>query len=191
MPSWAYGFTTLCMGILDPTSCSLSRLRLAARPSQHRAKILSPMFSKRDTAFHTRPKKIEVIQKAPVPLNVTELRSFLGIVNYYGKFIQSVADLCALLNELLQKNTPWMWTATCMESFNQLKQALGSAEVLCHYNPSEEISLACDASAHGLGAVLSHHFKDGSERPISYAHQEHFRRQNEIIRKLKRKLSAS
>ena len=66
----------------------------------------------------------------------------------------------------LQKNTPWMWTATCMESFNQLKQALGSAEVLCHYNPSEEISLACDASAHGLGAVLdlSHHFKDGSGR---------------------------
>ena len=56
-----------------------------------------------------------------------------------------------------------------MESFNQLKQALGSAEVLCLYNPSEEISLACDASAHGLGAVLSHHFKDGSERPISYA----------------------
>eukprot|EP00731_Ephydatia_muelleri_P037281 Em0434g7a len=117
----------------------------------------------------TSPKKIEVIQKAPIPLNVTELRSFLGIVNYYGKFIQSVADLCAPLNELLQKNTPWIWTATCMESFNQLKQALGSAEVLCHYNPSEEISLACDASAHGLGAVLSHHFKDGSERPISYA----------------------
>ncbi|KAL5491837.1 hypothetical protein EMCRGX_G017202 [Ephydatia muelleri] len=117
----------------------------------------------------TSPNKIEVIQKAPIPLNVTELRSFLGMVNYYGKFIQSVADLCAPLNELLQKNTPWMWTATCMESFNQLKQALGSAEVLCHYNPSEEISLACDASAHGLGAVLSHHFKDGSERPISYA----------------------
>eukprot|EP00731_Ephydatia_muelleri_P009634 Em0005g220a len=117
----------------------------------------------------TSPKKIEVIQKAPIPLNVTELRSFLGIVNYYGKFIQSVADLCAPLNELLQKNTPWIWTATCMKSFNQLKQALGSAEVLCHYNPSEEISLACDASAHGLGAVLSHHFKDGSERPISYA----------------------
>eukprot|EP00731_Ephydatia_muelleri_P012858 Em0007g168a len=117
----------------------------------------------------TSPKKIEVIQKAPIPLNVTELRSFLGIVNYYGKFIQSVADLCAPLNELLQKNAPWIWTATCMESFKQLKQALGSAEVLCHYNPSEEISLACDASAHGLGAVMSHHFKDGSERPISYA----------------------
>ncbi|KAL5515638.1 hypothetical protein EMCRGX_G000833 [Ephydatia muelleri] len=119
----------------------------------------------------TSPKKIEVIQKAPIPLNVKELRSFLGIVNYYGKFIQSVADFCAPLNELLQKNTPWMWTVTCMVSFNQLKQALGSAEVLCHYNPSEEISLACDASAHGLGADLSHHFKDGSrsERPISYA----------------------
>eukprot|EP00731_Ephydatia_muelleri_P019227 Em0012g52a len=72
--------------------------------------------------------KEDRIQKAPIPLNVTELRSFLGIVNYYGKVIQSVADLCAPLNELLQKNTPWMWTATCMESFNQLKQALGSAE---------------------------------------------------------------
>ena len=57
----------------------------------------------------------------------------------------------------------------CEDSFNKLKQALASAGVLCHYDPSEQISLACDASAQGLGAVLSHHFKDGSERPISFA----------------------
>eukprot|EP00731_Ephydatia_muelleri_P032886 Em0024g430a len=63
-----------------------------------------------------------------VAFDKVQISQRIRIVNYYGKFIQSVADLCAPLNELLQKNTPWMWTATCMESINQLKQALGSAE---------------------------------------------------------------
>ena len=119
--------------------------------------------------IHTSPKKVEVIKMASTPRNITELRSFLGIVNYYGKFIAGLANICAQLNELLRKATIWRWTKECEDSFNKLKQELSSAGVLCHYNPSEQISLACDASAQGLGDVLSHHFKDGSEWPIRFA----------------------
>ena len=119
--------------------------------------------------IHTSPKKVEVIKMASTPRNITELRSFLGIVNYYGEFIAGLANICAPLNELLRKATIWRWTKECEDSFNKLKQELSSVGVLCHYDPSEQISLASDASAQGLGAVLSHHFKDGSERPIGFA----------------------
>ena len=53
--------------------------------------------------------------------------------------------------------------------FQQLKEKLASTEVLVHYDPDLPLKLDCDASSYGLGAVLSHMFSDGSERPIAYA----------------------
>lgn len=50
-----------------------------------------------------------------------------------------------------------------------LKSKLASAEVLAHYDPALPVKLDCDASAYGVGAVLSHQYADGSERPIAYA----------------------
>ena len=50
-----------------------------------------------------------------------------------------------------------------------LKSKLASTEVLAHYDPSMQVKLDCDASAYGVGAVLSHKYPDGSERPIAYA----------------------
>ena len=73
--------------------------------------------------IHTSPKK--VIKMASTPRNVTELGSFLGIVNYYGKFIAGLMNICAPLNELLWKAT--RWTKACEDSFNKLKQELSSA----------------------------------------------------------------
>ena len=87
--------------------------------------------------IHTSPKKVEVIKMASTARNITELQSFLGIVNYYGKFIAGLANICAPLNELLRKAaTIWRWTKECKDSFNKLKQELSSAGLLCHYNPS-------------------------------------------------------
>ena len=98
--------------------------------------------------LHTSPKKIEVIKSASTPRNVAELRSFLGI-----KLLWEVYCRACPLNELLWKTTTWRWTKACEDSFNKLKEALASAGVLRHYDPSEEISLACDASAQG---IISH-----------------------------------
>ena len=50
---------------------------------------------------HAAPSKVEAIQHAPTPRNVTELRSFLGMINYYGKFIPNLSSLCHPLNNLL------------------------------------------------------------------------------------------
>ena len=119
--------------------------------------------------LHTMPTKVEAIQQAPGPENVQQLRSFLGLLNYYGKFIPSLASIVHPLNQLLQKDTKWQWTQNCAKAFSEAKQALKSSQVLVHYDPSLPITLAGDASAYGIGAVISHVLPDGSERPIAFA----------------------
>ena len=115
------------------------------------------------------PDKVEAIAKAPQPTNVQELRSFLGLLNYYGKFIRNLATILHPLNQLLQTNRKWNWTQECSDAYQLAKDQIVSAQVLTHYNPALPISMAADASAYGIGAVISHRLPDGSEHPISFA----------------------
>jgi hypothetical protein len=62
-----------------------------------------------------------------------------------------------------------MWTKECQKAFREAKRLVTSDQVLCHYDPNLPIRLACDASPFGLGAVLSHVMKDGTEHPIAFA----------------------
>lgn len=112
--------------------------------------------------------KVKPVQGARRPTSVSELRSFLGLTTYYGKFVPALSSVAYLLNRLLVKDTPWKW-GKVEEAWNQLKQLLSSSTILCHYNPDLPLRLACDASSYGIAAVLSHLFPDGSERPLAYA----------------------
>ena len=73
------------------------------------------------------------------------------------------------LNRLLKSNAQWKWSADCQKAFEQAKNQLASAPVLAHYDVTQKLKLAADASAYGLGAVISHVYNDGSEKPIAYA----------------------
>ena len=115
------------------------------------------------------PSKVEAVVKAPKPVNVQQLRSFLGLINYYGKFIPNLSTLLHPLNSLLQANKKWVWSPECAKAFQAAKNQLISAVVLTHYDPSLPITLVADASAYGVGAVISHVFPDNSERPIAFA----------------------
>ncbi|XP_054707489.1 uncharacterized protein K02A2.6-like [Uloborus diversus] len=119
--------------------------------------------------LHKTQEKTEAILKAPVPENVSELKSFLGLVNYYGKFIPNLSTCVAPLNKLLKKGTTFCWTTECQNTFLKLKKEISSERVLCHYNPKLPIVLQTDASPVGIGAVLSHITEDGSEKPIMFA----------------------
>ena len=119
--------------------------------------------------IHATDNKIQAIVNAPVLKNVTELRSFLGLLNYYGRFIPNLASLLHPLNELLCQGTSWTWTKECREAFESAKQKIVAPNVLVHYDSTLPITLAADASAYGLGAVISHTMSDGSERPIAFA----------------------
>ena len=120
----------------------------------------------------TLPSKVEAIQHAPQPQNVQQLRSFLGLLNYYGKFISNLADIIHPLNQLLHKDTKWSWNQACFQAFTAAKEALKSSQVLTHYDPSLPITLAGDASAYGIGSVILHILPDGSERPIAFGYND-------------------
>ena len=73
------------------------------------------------------------------------------------------------MNRLLQASTEWKWDEECDKAFKEAKEKLASAPILAHYDPTKKLKLAADASAYGIGAVLSHVFANGCERPIAYA----------------------
>ena len=119
--------------------------------------------------LHPLPSKLEAIIKAPQPQNVQQLRSFLGLINYYSKFVANLASLLHPLNQLLQHNVKWKWTQACSNAFEQAKKELVSAKVLAHYDPDLPMKMAADASAYGVGAVISHVYPNGNEHPIAFA----------------------
>ena len=107
------------------------------------------------TGIHTTQEKTKVILDAPEPKNIQELRSFLGLLDYYAKFIPNLASLLYPLNQLLKKDFKWHWSRECSKAFADAKQKLTSSPVLVHYDPKLPIVVAGDASAYGIGAVLS------------------------------------
>ena len=113
--------------------------------------------------------KVAAIERAPIPKNVTELRAFLALLSYYGKFIKNMSTLVKPLTELVKKNQSWHWSDTCQAAFERAKAALSSDTVLTHFDPQLPLVLACDASVYGVGAVIPHEMPDGSEKPIAYA----------------------
>lgn len=117
----------------------------------------------------TADSKVEAVVRAPAPRNVSELRSFLGLVNYYGKFLPSLATILSPLYSLLQKATRWRWGSSQAKAFGDVKKLLLSSRVLVHFDDSLPLILSSDASPYGVGAVLSHLMPNGDERPISFA----------------------
>ena len=132
--------------------------------------------------------KVRAISEAPSPKNASELRSFLGMINYYQKYLHNLASTLAPLHELLRKGAHWKWSTKQQEAFERAKKLLKSAELLIHYDSSKELLPACDASPYGVGAVLSHKLEDGSERPIAYMHRAHSQRLRETMPNLTRKV---
>ena len=119
--------------------------------------------------IHPLEDKVVAIRDAPTPRSITELKSYIGLLSYYGKFLPNLSSALYPLYQLLQKGQPWKWGVEQKKAFVQSKQLLMSAKVLIHFDSSQDLTLACDASSYGLGAVLAHKTNDGSERPIAYA----------------------
>ena len=120
---------------------------------------------------HAAPSKVEAIQHAPTPHIVTELHSFLGMIDHYGKFITNLSSINHPLNNQLRAGQKWKWTKQCVNLFQEAKEKLSTAEVLAHYDPQMPIQLAGDASSYEIGAVLLHVFADGTKQSVIYASQ--------------------
>ena len=76
------------------------------------------------------PSNVEAVKNAPAPTNVTELRSFLGMVNYYHAYMPNLATATEPLHRLLRKEIDWSWTKECESAFCMVKKMLCSAPLL-------------------------------------------------------------
>ena len=120
------------------------------------------------TGLHPSLAKVQAIQKAPIPTNITELRAFLGLVNYYHKFLPNLSTLSPL-HILLCKGTKWNWTQNQQIAFDKVKELLQSDALLVHFDSTKPLLVHADASPYGVGSVLAHKMPDNSEKTIAFA----------------------
>lgn len=112
--------------------------------------------------------QIESVVSAPVPSNITELRAFIGMVNYYSRFISNYAHKMAPLYELLQKEKDFKWNNSCQKAYELMKIEVTSDQVLIHFNPRLPIVLSTDASQNAVAGVLSHIMTDNTLKPVAF-----------------------
>ncbi|UYV78064.1 K02A2.6-like [Cordylochernes scorpioides] len=114
-------------------------------------------------------KKIRAINEKPSPQNVTELKRFLGMINYLSRFIPSLAERAHPLYSLLSQKNDSFWGDNQVKAFETLKKALSSFPTLAMYNPSYKTFITTDASSFGLGAYLSQINGKNQRQIIAYA----------------------
>jgi len=114
---------------------------------------------------------VQIIRDFPQPTTLTKLREFLGLVNFYHRFIPKCADTLTPLNSLL-KSTPTnsrilQWNPAATSSFEEIKDALANATLLVHPKPDAPINVMTDASDVAIGAVLQQ-YVDEQWCPLAY-----------------------
>ena len=109
------------------------------------------------------PDKVRVVKDWPAPSNLKQLRRFLGLANYFRRFIQGYSSLVAPLTALTSEKTPWLWAPACHSAFEAVKQALITAPILALPDMEKPFEVWSDASLYGTGAVLFQH-----QRVIAY-----------------------
>ncbi|KAK4328659.1 hypothetical protein Pmani_000967 [Petrolisthes manimaculis] len=112
--------------------------------------------------------KTQAIVQAPAPTDVKSLRAWLGLINYYSRFLKNLASILSPLYKLLKDGQEWEWNREQSEAFQAAKKLLLKSNCLAHFDISKETVLACDASPYGLGCVLSQIDDKGVERPVAF-----------------------
>ena len=118
--------------------------------------------------LHPTMDKLAAVRDAPPPKDAVALKSFLGLIMFYSRFMPHHSTVLAPLNSLLKKNVPWRWTKTEDNAFMAAKNLLLNSRTLVHYDETLPLVLSCDASSYGAGAVLSHVI-NGKHQPIAFA----------------------
>ena len=120
-----------------------------------------------EEGISTLEEKVRAVKDWPVPANVRELKSFLGLASYYRRFVRGFSCIAAPLFRLQQKDCDFAWTSDCEQAFSSLKKALTESPILTPPDPNLPFVLDTDASDVGMGAVLSQVGPEG-EKVIAY-----------------------
>lgn len=159
----------------DPEQHLIDLERILAKLRQHKlyAKLSKCEFFQSEVGFlghiisnegiRVDPVKVKAILDWPPLTSVKDIQSFLGLVNYYRRFVPDFAKRAASLTELLKKDRPFIWEAQQVAAFLDLKMAMTTAPVLAIFDPCKEVSVHADASNYAVGAAL---MQEG--RPIAF-----------------------
>lgn len=142
---------------LKPTKCSLYREEVL---------FLGHVVGK--DGVRANPSLVQDVEKWPVPQNLKELQAFLGLTNYYRRFVQGYADIARSLHNLTRKGVTYHWKAEQEVAFGALKKALTTTPILAYPLAEGGMILDTDASNFSIGAVLSQE-QGQVERVISYS----------------------
>jgi hypothetical protein len=96
------------------------------------------------------PSKVEAVLKWEAPKNFKKIRGFLGMAGYYRRFIEGFSKIAEPMTNLLSKNTPFVWSEECENSFQTLKEKLTTAPVLAIAKVGKDHTVYYDTSKHGL-----------------------------------------
>ena len=132
---------------------------------QKRVKFLGHIVS--EEGICTDPDKISAVRNWPIPINVKQVRSFVGLASYYRRFVRGFAKIARPLHKICEKGVKFSWTDECDTAFRALKVALTSSPILTYPIPGKTFILDTDAIQTAIGAVLSQEF-DEKEQVIAY-----------------------
>ncbi|XP_014664198.1 PREDICTED: uncharacterized protein K02A2.6-like [Priapulus caudatus] len=116
------------------------------------------------------PRKVDAMNAVTEPQNISEMRSFLGMVNYCARFIPDLASISAPLRNLTKADVPWTWGPSETAAFSSIKELVSKHCTMVYFNPANQTEVIVDAGLHGLGAILvQHDSRTQSVVPIALA----------------------
>ena len=146
--------------------CKLQGAKLFARLHKCRFALTSVKFCGHvidRNGIMPDPDKVKVVLDWPTPIDVHQLRSFVGLAQYFRKFIQAFASMIVPLTALFKKGAEFKWSVACQQAFQQVKEALTTVPCLKLPHPDEPFTMITDASGIGIGAVLMQ-----GDRPVAF-----------------------
>jgi len=112
-------------------------------------------------------RKVEALERMEMPRSVKQIRQFLGLANFFRKFVENFATIVEPLTRLTRKDIPWSWGDAQERAFHTIKDKLTTRPVLTIFDPNRHTEVHTDASAIGIGAMLLQQV-DGRMAVVSY-----------------------
>ena len=129
---------------LNPTECNFVKQRI-----EYLGHVVTP-----EGIFPDRS-KVKVVKNFLTRANLKELKSFLGLANYYRRFTKGFSEIESPLHALTKKGAKFFWSESCAVAFDRLKRALISAPALAFPNFDEHFLPYVDGSSSGIGFALA------------------------------------